>query len=120
LAFNRIAPIVPSFWSSEPCGIKQKKAFLSVDARRFVHKSLRRKWPARLVGILGAITLILIIWGTPALQRYQQEPDWHDPQLMAWGIGLILFVIIIALFLLNALKSIAYGALRVWKERTSH
>jgi energy-coupling factor transporter ATP-binding protein EcfA2 len=100
--------------------IKLKKTYFSGDMRRFVNKSLRRKWPVRILSILGAITLILLIWGTPALQRYNGEMVWDDPQARAWATGLILFVIMIVLFLLSVIRSVVYGALRVWKERISH
>jgi energy-coupling factor transporter ATP-binding protein EcfA2 len=98
--------------------MERKKVYLSADMQRFVKKSLRRKWPARIFGLLGIVALIGSILGTPGLQRQVpgEEIIW-DLYMYAFFTGMIAILILTVVFFLIMLRSGAYGILRLWNER---
>jgi hypothetical protein len=115
--------------------IKRKGVYLARDMRRFVKKSLRRRRPALLLGIMGGITVVLFIVSTflfhPYIERYNElirtNPDeaqklWTAPEYF-WSVAffsamMISVLVMILVFCLVVLKWFIYAALRFWRERS--
>ncbi len=114
--------------------IKRKGVYLARDMRRFVKKSLRRRRPALLLGIMGGITVVLFIISTilfhPFIERYNElirtNPEeaqklWTAPEYF-WSVAffsamMISVLVMILVFCLGVLKWFIYAALRRWRER---
>jgi hypothetical protein len=114
--------------------MKTRRKYLFEDTQRFVKKSLRRKRPGFILGILAGITVVLFVtmtivmgpfWAESAeLMRTDPEAAtqlWWQPENF-WRVSIffatmITIPIMILIFFFVVLKWLLYAALRFRRER---